>query len=90
MQAGFVLSWIYRYDTVVGERGLKLSGGEKQRVALARAFLKVTGPPWVTLPHFLICMQGFVTLCNTHSYAVRHKQRNSHTLAEAEDICPDV
>ena len=28
------------YATVVGERGLKLSGGEKQRVALARAFLK--------------------------------------------------
>eukprot|EP00892_Ulva_mutabilis_P005128 jgi/Ulvmu1/2988/UM015_0028.1 len=28
------------FDTVVGERGLKLSGGEKQRVAIARAFLR--------------------------------------------------
>jgi ATP-binding cassette subfamily B protein len=31
------------YDTKVGERGLKLSGGEKQRVAIARALLK--NPP---------------------------------------------
>jgi ABC-type transport system involved in Fe-S cluster assembly fused permease/ATPase subunit len=29
-----------RYETRVGERGLKLSGGEKQRVAIARAVLK--------------------------------------------------
>ena len=35
------------YQTLVGERGLKLSGGEKQRVALARAFLKQ--PPVVLL-----------------------------------------
>jgi ATP-binding cassette subfamily B protein len=35
------------YETEVGERGLKLSGGEKQRVAIARTILK--GPPILML-----------------------------------------
>lgn len=35
-----ILKWPQGYQTPVGERGLKLSGGEKQRVAIARAILK--------------------------------------------------
>ena len=42
----FIASLPDGYDTVVGERGLKLSGGEKQRVAIARVVLK---RPWIFL-----------------------------------------
>ncbi|KAL8146784.1 ABC transporter B family member 25, mitochondrial-like [Apium graveolens] len=42
-----IMNFPEKYSTVVGERGLKLSGGEKQRLALARAFLKA--------PAILLC-----------------------------------
>jgi ABC-type transport system involved in Fe-S cluster assembly fused permease/ATPase subunit len=43
----FVMSLPKRYEAMVGERGLKLSGGEKQRVAIARTLLK--DPPILIL-----------------------------------------
>jgi ABC-type transport system involved in Fe-S cluster assembly fused permease/ATPase subunit len=43
----FVAALPEKYDSMVGERGLKLSGGEKQRVAIARTLLK--NPPILVL-----------------------------------------
>ena len=43
----FIMTLPQGYDSLVGERGLKLSGGEKQRVAIARTILK--SPPVLML-----------------------------------------
>jgi ATP-binding cassette, subfamily B, heavy metal transporter len=53
----FIASLPEGYETPVGERGLKLSGGEKQRVAIARTILK--GPPILILDEATSALDSF-------------------------------
>ncbi len=66
--ADFINSLPDGWQTVVGERGLKLSGGEKQRVAIARAMLKK--------PRILVFDEA------TSSLDSQTEQRIQQTLAE--------
>ncbi len=54
---GFIRMAPGGYDAQVGERGLKLSGGEKQRVAIARTILK--GPPILVLDEATSALDSF-------------------------------
>jgi ATP-binding cassette subfamily B protein len=56
------------YETVVGERGYKLSGGEKQRLAIARAILK--NPP-------ILILDEATSALDTHSERLIQNSLNS-------------
>lgn len=36
----FLLTWVQKFDTLVGEGGGQMSGGQKQRIAIARALVR--------------------------------------------------
>ncbi len=78
----FVMRLPEKYDTKVGERGLKLSGGEKQRVAIARTILKD--------PRILI-LDGATSALDTHTEqeiqsALRTVARHRTTLVIAHRL----
>ena len=60
------------YDTVVGERGLKLSGGEKQRLAIARAMLKLEKAP------ILLCDEPTSALDSETESKIMHSLKHMH------------
>jgi ATP-binding cassette, subfamily B, heavy metal transporter len=78
----FVLTLPKGYDTMVGERGLKLSGGEKQRVAIARTILKA--PPILVLDEATSALDTMTE--QEIQTALRQVSRNRTTLVIAHRL----
>jgi ATP-binding cassette subfamily B protein len=78
----FIMSLPNGYDALVGERGLKLSGGEKQRVSIARTILK--GPPILVLDEATSALDTFTE--QEIQQALRTVSKNRTTLVIAHRL----
>ena len=78
----FILSLPLGYDALVGERGLKLSGGEKQRVSIARTILK--GPPILVLDEATSALDSLTE--QDIQVALRGVSRNRTTVVIAHRL----
>ncbi len=78
----FIVSLPKGYDSMVGERGLKLSGGEKQRVSIARTILK--GPPILILDEATSALDSHTE--QDIQSALRKVARNRTTLVIAHRL----
>ncbi|XP_048653418.1 iron-sulfur clusters transporter ABCB7, mitochondrial isoform X2 [Marmota marmota marmota] len=86
-----ILRMPHGYDTQVGERGLKLSGGEKQRVAIARAILK--DPPIIVYDEATSSLDSITeeTILGAMRDVVRHRTsvfiaHRLSTVVDADEI----
>uniref|UniRef100_A0A673VLQ5 Iron-sulfur clusters transporter ABCB7, mitochondrial n=1 Tax=Suricata suricatta TaxID=37032 RepID=A0A673VLQ5_SURSU len=86
-----ILRMPHGYDTQVGERGLKLSGGEKQRVAIARAILK--DPPVILYDEATSSLDSITeeTILGAMRNAVKHRTsifiaHRLSTVVDADEI----
>eukprot|EP00878_Enallax_costatus_P013753 GHUV01014384.1.p1 GENE.GHUV01014384.1~~GHUV01014384.1.p1 ORF type:complete len:619 (+),score=130.70 GHUV01014384.1:1438-3294(+) len=76
------------YDTVVGERGLRLSGGEKQRVAFARALLK--NPPLLVLDEATSALDTITEKKIQASLAAKASNRTTFIVAHRLSTISDA
>ena len=88
---GFIAAQPQQYDTPVGERGLKLSGGEKQRVAIARTLVK--DPPILILDEATSALDSRTEAEIQDTLAEVSKQRTTviiahrlSTIVDADEI----